>query len=169
MKTKNVISGIFIFSLLSGIIFMWFSPAGVNAAPDFTFKIVDGRKISLASLRGKPVIISFWATSCPSCIKEMPHLIELYQDYEKQGLEILGIAMAYDPPSHVMEMRKRKKIPYPISLDIDGSAAIAFGDVSLTPTSILISPDGQIVIQKTGDLDMAQVRKHIQTMMGKTS
>jgi peroxiredoxin len=167
MKTKDILSSVFILSLLSGLIYLWFSPAGVKSAPDYTFKIVDGRSISMTSLRGKPVIISFWATSCPGCIKEMPHLIELYHDYEKQGLEIIGIAMAYDPPNHVMEMRKRKNIPYPISLDIDSSAATAFGEVSLTPTSILISPEGKIVMQKTGALDMAQVRQHIQSMIGK--
>jgi len=166
MKTKEIFTGIFVLSLLAGLAYLWFSPAGVKPAPEYTFKIVDGRKISLVSLQGRPVIISFWATSCPGCIKEMPHLIELYHDYAKHGLEIIGVAMANDPPSHVMEMRKRKNIPYPISLDVDGSAAKSFGDVSLTPTSILISPEGKIVMQKIGEMDMTLVRQKIKSMLG---
>jgi len=166
MKTKKIFLLLLISILLSGLVYSLPGSVVVRAAPEYTFKIVDGRSISLASLRGRPVIISFWATSCPGCIKEMPHLIELYHDYQKQGLEIISITMAYDLPSHVMQMRKRKNIPYPVSLDIDSSAAIAFGDVSLTPTSLLISPEGQIVMQTTGKLDMAQVRTHIQNMIG---
>ena len=169
MKTKDIFTGVFVLGLLAVLGYLWFSPAGVKPAPEYTFKIVDGSSISLASLRGRPVIISFWATSCPGCIKEMPHLIELYHDYAKKGLEIIGVAMAYDPPNHVMEMRKRKNIPYPVSLDIDSSAAKSFGDISLTPTSILISPNGQIVMQKIGEMDMKQLRQQIQTMLGAQS
>lgn len=71
-------------------------------------------------LHGKPLIITFWATSCPSCVKEIPHLIALYEQYHPQGIEIIAIAMTYDPPNRVVSMTQEKKLPYHVVLDIKG-------------------------------------------------
>ena len=127
---------------------------------------IKGEEIQLASLQGKPVLVTFWATTCPGCIKEMPHLIELYDELASQGLEIIGIAMDYDPPSQVLAMSKARNIPYPIVLDIHADAARAFGNVRLTPTSFLIAPDGRIVYQKIGTINMARLRENILGMLG---
>lgn len=126
--------------------------------------------MSLQALQrqGKPVLVTFWATSCPGCIKEMPHLIEMYHDLGPKGLEIIGVAMAYDPPNRVMRMREEKNIPYPIVLDIDSRIAHAFGEIKLTPTHFLINPDGRIVHHKIGELNMEKVRTRIQTMLNQT-
>ena len=110
-------------------------------------------------------MLAFWATTCESCIKEMPHFIELYQELAPRGLEIIGVAMAYDPPNQVMEMRQRIPIPYPIAIDVESKIASAFGNVRLTPTTFLIDPQGQIVIQKTGILDMKELRSRLQSML----
>ena len=73
--------------------------------------------------------------------------------------------MSYDKPSHVLSMRKARNIPYPVALDIHGAAAQAFGNVRLTPTSFLISPDGRIVSQKIGEMDMPRLRNNILAML----
>ncbi|MEY3787283.1 MAG: hypothetical protein RLZ75_1490, partial [Pseudomonadota bacterium] len=110
--------------------------------PDVTFTTITGQKIALKALLGKPVIVTFWATNCPSCIKEMTVLIDLYSQYHPQGLEIIAVAMHYDPPNHVMTMTQDQQLPYPVALDLTGEHAQAFGDVQLIPSTFLITPDG---------------------------
>lgn len=164
LKIK-IFSGFLIISICAVLAWYWFTPGGNAAAPDIVFKIIDGRKIKLKELQGQPVLVTFWATTCKVCIKEMPHLISLYKEFEPKGLEIVGIAMSYDPPNRVLELTRREQIPYPIALDIDGNAAIAFGNVMFTPTSFLIAPDGKITKYNIGELDIKKIREEIITMM----
>ncbi len=165
MRKQEFIIATFVVVLFSTIAFLWFGPSGIQQAPDIELTTIDGNKIDLKTLKGKPVLVTFWATSCPGCIKEMPHLIELYQELHNKGLEIIGIAMPYDRPDHVLEMRKRKNIPYPIVLDIKGEAVNAFGHVRLTPSSFLINPEGTIVKHKIGEMDMKQIHNMIISML----
>lgn len=169
MKIRDIIIAVFVIFLLGGLAYLWFSPAGLQPAPAVRFKVVDGGTLELQQLHGRPVLVTFWATSCPGCIKEMPHLIELYHDLQPEGLEIIGVAMGYDPPNHVLQMRKERNIPYPIALDIDNRLAQAFGDVKLTPTHFLIDPQGRIVQHKIGELDMAKLRSRIIAMLNETT
>ena len=158
MKLKETVITLFAVTLLGTLTWLWLAPAGLKDSPEITLLTIDGEELSLASLRGKPLLLTFWATSCPGCIREMPHLIELYEELSPQGLEIIGVAMSYDKPSHVLSMRKARNIPYPVALDIHGAAAQAFGNVRLTPTSFLIAPDGRIVFQTLGERDMPTLR-----------
>lgn len=165
MKTKDLTIAIVALALLGALAYVWLAPGGLKQAPDIAVTTLDGRQIQLADLRGRPMLITFWATSCPGCIKEMPHLIELYQELAPKGLEIIGVAMSYDPPNHVLQMAKERQIPYPITLDTTAAASKAFGEVKLTPTSFLIAPDGRIVHQKIGEMDMPMVRQTILNML----
>ena len=165
MKLKETLITLFAATLLGTLTWLWLAPAGLKDSPEITLLTIDGEELQLASLRGKPLLLTFWATSCPGCIREMPHLIELYEELSPQGLEIIGVAMSYDKPSHVLSMRKARNIPYPVALDIHGAAAQAFGNVRLTPTSFLIAPDGRIVFQKIGEMDMPTLRNNILAML----
>lgn len=165
MKTKQIVTAGFALALGIALSVLLFLPTG-TAAPDVTFKSIDGRAVSLAELRGKPVIVTFWATTCPGCMQEMPHLIELYRELRPKGLEIVGVAMSYDPPSQVLELVKRKQVPYTIALDSDEAASRAFGVVRVTPTSFVISPEGRVVQQKIGEFDMPALREQLQKMLG---
>lgn len=166
MKTKDIFFALFALVLIGALAFLWLSPSGLKQAPAMSIKTLDGHEMDLAALRGKPLLVTFWATSCVGCVKEIPHLIELYNEYNAKGLQMLAIAMSYDPPNHVVAMRDARQIPYPIALDIEDKAAKAFGDVRLTPTSFLIAPDGRIVRQKIGELDMTEVRRELHTFIG---
>ncbi len=137
----------------------------LDKAPAISLQLIDGRKISLQQLQGRPVLITFWATTCASCRKEMPHLIALYNELAPKGLEIIGVAMSYDPPNQVVALSKRLQIPYPLALDVEGNIALAFGDVNLTPTSFLIGPDGSIVQHDVGIMDMNGLRKRIEGLL----
>lgn len=134
-------------------------------APNLSFTTISGKKIELAQLKGNPVIVTFWATDCASCVKEIPDLIDLYQQFHPKGLEIIAITLYYDIPSHVVEMSKRFPIPYDVTLDLKGDYAKAFGQVELTPTTFLISPTGEIVLEKTGLFDVANMKQEIQQLL----
>ncbi|MDO9106806.1 MAG: TlpA disulfide reductase family protein [Methylovulum sp.] len=134
-------------------------------APDDTFTTLTGRHIALKNLRGKPVLLTFWATDCPSCIKEIPDLIALYRQYHTRGLEIIAVTMYYDPPSHVVAMSAAQRLPYPVALDVDGEHARLFGDVELTPSSFLIGPDGAIARRYTGLFGLTEITTLIENML----
>lgn len=136
----------------------------ITSAPEVTFTTITGKKIALKDLRGKPVIVTFWATDCPSCVEEIPHLIELYTQYHAQGLEMIAVAMYYDPPNHVIDMTKARQLPYDVALDLKAEHAQAFGDVMLTPSTFLIAPDGSVVMHKTGIFDLAEMKNRIESL-----
>ena len=144
---------------------IWFMPAGLRQAPPLIGQTLDDRTLTLEQFRGKPVLVTFWATTCPSCIEEMPHLIELYQELHPKGLELIGVAMSYDSPDRVRAMAQQRQIPYPIVLDSKGHIARAFDNVQLTPTTVLISPDGGIVQYRLGLLDLPKLRETIKAML----
>lgn len=127
-------------------------------APAATFTTLEGKPIALDDLRGKVVLVNFWATSCPGCVKEMPGLIETYQQYKDRGFEIVAVAMSYDPPNYVVNFVQTRQLPFPVALDVNGAHARAFGDVQLTPTSFIIGRDGRILEQKLGELDFVKLK-----------
>jgi peroxiredoxin len=133
-----------------------------DQVPELTLRTIDGRELDLSSFRGRPLLVNFWATTCVICLKEMPELIALYEELHPQGLELIAVAMAYDPPNRVVEMAELKQIPYPVALDLDSKAAKAFGDVQLTPNMFLISPQGRIDQQYIGAVKMSELRELIQ-------
>lgn len=160
MKSKLLFIGVLITGLALSIFVYWQSPS-VKPAPKVTFTTIYGEKIKLSALLGQPVIITFWATDCASCIKEVPHLIELYKQFHPQGLEIIAVAMYYDPPNHVVDMTKAKQLPYHVALDLKAEHAFAFGRVKLTPSTFLISPAGNIIMQKTGEFNFAKMKQQL--------
>lgn len=153
-------------AVIAVMAWLWLSNPGLGSAPAITFHAIDGRQIALRQLTGKPVLVNFWATSCPGCVKEMPALAALHQELGARGFTIIGVAMAYDPPDQVLRMVKEKQIPYPIALDTAGEIARDFGNVMLTPTSFLIAPDGHVVQQVVGELDIDSVRRQVRTWLG---
>ena len=132
-------------------------------APQVTFNTLVGKRITLKELRDKPVIVTFWASDCPACLKEIPDFIDLYKQYHHQGLEIIAVAMFYDPPNRVINLTRQQQLPYPVALDLEGEIAHAFGDVHIIPTSFLIAPDGSIALQKTGLLDINEIKTYLTT------
>ncbi|MEW5839185.1 MAG: TlpA disulfide reductase family protein [Pseudomonadota bacterium] len=137
------------------------------STPDAPLLMLDAPATSLAALRGKPVLLTFWATSCPGCIEEIPLLSELHHSYAAKGLQVIGVAMSYDPEAQVRALRDRLKVPYPLALDKDGKASAALGTVRLTPTTFLLDPQGQVVYQKIGIFDLGKVKGLVEGMLTK--
>lgn len=165
MRLRDIVIAVFALSLIGSLTVLWLVPDGIDLAPDIHVTTLQGETLSMVSLRGRPVLVNFWATTCPGCIREMPQLADLYRDYAPRGLEVIGIAMAYDPPDRVIAVSKARGIPYPLALDIDGQAGRAFGDVRVTPATFLIAPDGRVVHENTGKLDMAKLRRLVSAML----
>ena len=165
MKTRTlVICLLALLAIVAAGIYR-FMPQRLAQVPDISLVSVAGEELRLADYRGRPLLVTFWSTTCSSCIAEIPHLIGLYRELSPQGLEIIGIAMAHDPPNQVLGMRKSRGIPYPVTLDIHADAARAFGDIRVTPTSFLFGPDGRVVQHRVGKLDMAGLRLEILAMI----
>jgi thiol-disulfide isomerase/thioredoxin len=164
MKTKSWGKGILVLLLISLALWMARSEK-YTFTPDTAFTSITDEHITLKGLHGKPVLITFWATNCPSCVKEIPHLVALYKQYHPQGLEIIAIAMAYDPPNQVVAMTKERKLPYHVVLDITSEHARVFGRVWATPTTLLISPEGNIAKHEIGAFDLIEMQTRIEHLL----
>lgn len=162
-KTKFILAALFAFFIGGALLYALIEKPH---APAQTFTTITGEKISLAEQRGKLVLVNFWATSCPGCVKEMPELIETYKQYKDKGLVVVAVAMPYDPPNYVLKFTQDNQLPFPVALDIKGEAVAAFGNVSLTPTSFLIGKDGTILEKKIGELDFAKFRMTLDKNLG---
>lgn len=138
-----------------------------DQAPDVKFTTITGQEIDMQALRGKVVLVNFWATTCSGCIAEMPKLIETYNRYHKQGFELVAVAMAYDPPSHVANYAQKNGLPFPVALDLQGELATAFNDVKLTPTAFVIDKDGRIVRNVVGELDFGALHAMLDEQLGR--
>ncbi len=136
-----------------------------KTVPNISFTTLNSEKMSLEKWRGKPVIVTFWATDCESCLKEIPLWLDLYSRYHAQGLEIIGVSMYYDPPNHVIEFNKLHALPYLITLDIEAKIAKTFGDVKVTPTTFLLNLKGEIVWQKVGLMELAELQPLIENFL----
>jgi len=133
-----------------------------QTAPDVTFINLSGQKITSQSLRGKVVMVNFWATSCATCVKEMPQMVDTYNKFKGQGLEFVAVAMKYDPPNYVINFTETRKLPFTVALDSGGDIAKAFNDVTLTPTTYLIDKQGKIIKRYVGEPDFAALHQLLQ-------
>jgi peroxiredoxin len=134
---------------------------------DVNFIGVQGDRFSMSSLKGKVVLINFWATSCTVCVSEMPKIVQIHEKYQDQGLETVAVAMSYDPPDRVYEFAQQRKLPFHVTLDIYGQALRAFGGIRGTPTTFLIDRRGRIVRSFEGEPNFKTLGKLIETELAK--
>ena len=142
--------------------------SGAQAAPESTFVLLDGSKKTTADLKGKVTLVNFWATSCVTCVAEMPKLIATYNKYHAQGYDTLAVAMSYDPPSYVVNYTETRQLPFKVAIDNTGAAARAWGNVQLTPTTFLVNKRGQIVKQYVGEPDFAALNQLIEKLLAES-
>lgn len=142
--------------------------SGAQAAPESTFVLLDGSKKTTADLKGKVTLVNFWATSCVTCVAEMPKVISTYNKYQSQGYDTLAVAMSYDPPSYVVNYTETRKLPFKVAIDNTGAVAKAWGEVQLTPTTFLVNKRGEIVKQYVGEPDFAALHQLIEKLLAET-
>ncbi len=134
-------------------------------APDVAFSPLQGPSFRTADLRGKVVLVNFWATTCGVCIEEMPALKATQEKFHARGYQTVAVAMDYDPPSRVAAFVGLNPLPFTFVLDRDGSIARSFDDVRLTPTTYLLNRRGEIVEKILGEPDFARLHALIDKLL----
>jgi peroxiredoxin len=132
---------------------VWQFAGAAKTAPDVTFVSLTGQKITPADLRGKVVLVKFWATDCVTCIQQMPDMIKTYNELAPKGYQAIAVAMQYDPPNYVLNYAQTRHLPFTVAIDAQGKIAKAFGDIKLTPTAFLIDKQGHIIKRYLGNYD----------------
>jgi peroxiredoxin len=153
------------FLAVSALGWVFFSSSNGNTAPETTFVLLDGSKRSTADFKGKVTLVNFWATSCTTCVAEMPRMIETFNKYQARGFDTVAVAMSYDPPSYVVNFSETRQLPFKVAIDNTGAVAQAWGDVRLTPTTYVVNQQGQIVKRYVGEPDFAELHRLIETLL----
>jgi peroxiredoxin len=136
-----------------------------EAAPQSTFVLLNGHTETTQDFKGKVTLVKFWATSCTTCVAEMPEVVATYDKYKNKGYDTIAVAMQYDPPSYVKNYAQTRKLPFKVAIDSTGQVAKAWNDVQLTPTLYLVDKHGQIVKRYIGPPDFAELDKLIEKLL----
>lgn len=150
--------------LATGVV-AYFASGYREMAPAVPYTVLDGSKRSIGELRGKVVLVNFWATTCAICVKEMPQMVETYDKYKGRGLDFVAVAMSHDPPASVVNYVEWKKLPFQVAIDNTGAVARSFGDVALTPTTFVINKRGEIVQRLIGEPDFAALHALLEQLL----
>ena len=147
-------SGVWLLLVVAGLVFV-LARAGRPEPPraavlDFVLKDANGREVNLASFKGKPLIVNFWATWCGPCKVETPYLEAFSRKYEGQGLTILGLETESEPAA-ILKFASDYKVTYPLLVaDQRDDVKTAFGYRGILPTSVFIRADGTIAATIVG-------------------
>jgi peroxiredoxin len=150
-----------------GLAFFLWGCSG-NRVPESTFVLLDGSKVTTQQLQGKVALVNFWATSCTSCVAEMPELVATYNKFKDRGYVTLAVAMSYDPPSYVVNFAQSRQLPFQVAIDNTGAVAREWGDIKLTPTTFLVNKQGKIIKRFVGTPDFAELHKLIEKLLAET-
>lgn len=113
-------------------------------------------------------MINFWATSCTTCVAEMPELIATHNKYHARGYETVAVAMSYDPPSYVVNFAQTRQLPFKVAIDNTGVVAREWGDVQLTPTTFLVNKRGEVVKRFVGNPNFDELHQLIEKLLSES-
>jgi peroxiredoxin len=143
----------------------WQSLTRPHPAPQVSFTLIDGTRLSTEQLRGQVVLVNFWATSCVTCVREMPQLAATYAKFRDRGYRTIAVAMSHDTPAFIERFVQTRQLPFAVTHDASGELALGFGDVRLTPTTFLINARGEIVKRYVGAPDFAELHALIDRLL----
>ena len=158
---KKLTPSPFTLILLALIVYFWFRPPAWisdehRPVPNVSVTLVDGRVVPLASLRGKVILVNFWATWCPYCRHEMPEMQAFYRDWHTKGFEILALSIE-DEPALVAQFMQKQAYTFPAGL-ADATTQQAFGGVKKVPISYIIDKNGLIRHEISGQVYYARMK-----------
>ena len=166
MKMKIFIATMAASAVLLGTALLYSTSS--SKAPEATFVLLDGSLRTANDFRGKVTLVNFWATSCATCVAEMPMIVRAHEKYRSRGYETLAVAMSYDPTSYVVNFASTRKLPFAVALDNTGAAAKAWGDVKVTPTTFVVNKRGNIVKRYVGKPNFDELDKLIEELLAET-
>ncbi len=128
-------------------------------APLVSGQTIRGDAVTPATLKGKPYLVNFWATSCVTCVKEMPDLVAIHQEFSAKGYQTIAVAMSYDRPDYIETFVKDRGLPFQVIHDKDNAWTKAYGDVAVTPTTFVVDANGKIIKRYVGEPNFSELRK----------
>ena len=136
-------------------------------APEFELKVLDGngKTLKLSELKGKAVVLNFWATYCVPCKTEMPELEKLQEQYAGQGLQILGVTKDDDTEKAISEFSRKMGVNYPVLLGTEKVEDL-YGGIDGLPTTFFIDRSGKVVTRKLGQMSRDQIVDGIKKSLG---
>ena len=136
-----------------------------DVAPDFTLTTLDGKEIKLSDLKGKKVVLNFWATWCPPCKAEMPHMQNFYEDFsQEENVEILAINLTNgDKVESVQEFVQDYGLTFPIPMDEEGKVNEIYQAITI-PTSYMIDTNGRIQNKVVGPMDENMIKDFVSNL-----
>jgi thiol-disulfide isomerase/thioredoxin len=140
------------------------SPEKPLPAPALVVKTLDGKNLALNDLRGKVVLINFWATWCSPCRAEIPSLVDLQARY-RDHLSIVGLSLDDGPVDAVKNFASALRMNYPIAI-VGEDVAHTFGEMIGLPTTLLIDRTGRIVSRHTGLISPASLEREVRALAG---
>jgi peroxiredoxin len=152
-------------------VFLSLSVAGCGdnkQVPQSNFVLLDGTTLTTQDLKGKVTLVNFWATTCVSCVKEMPMLADTYLQFKDRGFETIAVAMSYDPPEWVLNFAQTRQLPFKVALDNTGEIARDWGDVRLTPTTYIVDKRGRIIKRYIGEPDFRSLHQLLDKLLAET-
>lgn len=167
--SKSLAAAVVLAVLAVGGYLGWSALDQKPTAPNVAFSLIDGKTVDTGALRGKVVLVNFWATSCTTCVGEMPQLVKTYDQFAPKGFDLVAVAMRYDSPDFVRNFAQQRQLPFTVAYDASGAAAKAFKDVRLTPTSFLIDKSGRIVKQYVGPPDFPELHRLIDRLLAQNA
>lgn len=123
---------------------------------------LSGETLSTSELRGKVLLVNFWATYCASCVEEMPRIVEAHHKFARRGYETIAIAVRHDNPHRVAKFAASRELPFKVALDSSGELARQFGNVRLTPMSFLIDKQGRVLRRYVGEPNWAEFHELVE-------
>jgi peroxiredoxin len=135
-----------------------------RGAPDFVLTDLQGHPVKLSDLRGKAVVLNFWATWCPPCKQEIPWLVDLQKRYGAQGLQIVGVSMDDGDPKDVVKFAAENSINYPILFGQD-KVAEQYGGIDYLPTTFYIDRNGVVLDRVFGQRERQEIEQNIKRVI----
>ena len=134
-------------------------------APRFEYTLLDGLRGSTDDHLGQVLMVNFWATSCTTCVKEMPALVATHRKYAGRGLHTLAVAMRHDAPAAVADFAERRALPFGVVIDNTGRIADNFRDLQATPTTYLIDRRGALAGRYVGEPDFDALHARVERLL----
>jgi cytochrome c biogenesis protein CcmG/thiol:disulfide interchange protein DsbE len=139
-----------------------------HPAPDFVLADLQGHTVKLSDLRGKAVVLNFWATWCPPCKQEIPWFVDLQKRYGSEGLQIVGVAMDDSGQEDVQKFAAENAINYPILLGQE-EVAEEYGGINYLPTTFYIDRNGVVINRVFGEADRGEIEQNVKRALASTA